>query len=352
MAPFFKTAAAFCLVGLFGLQSVAANVTKYKYEVTHAGDDAYLTVKLARNGKISAKISAAEKDTETVTALEKKVKADGESPQATCDELLTADLKKFFHHTFTYTDKPDYRALVQEALNAGLAEFTQTYPADADKWTTMWTKEKAVSVMHLLGASSTKVGCVIAKCAKTSVVDTLTESDAETVKAVLFCKLSPAAKENEAAFSEEYFKEIIARKDKLNSMTEDDLKDPIQQLQQQQQQQQQEQQQQQQYHLYQTQPAETAAAAAETATAAAAAETATAATATPAATPPTTPAPAATVTAATAAATPPPPPPATPPPPPPPPATAAAAAPPPPPATAAAAAATAAAAAPPPPPAP
>ncbi|CDJ26996.1 uncharacterized protein EMH_0078450 [Eimeria mitis] len=216
MAPLYKAAAAFCLVGLSWLQSGANASEQYKYQAVQVDEDAYLTVKLARNGQISAKTSSVEKDATTVSALEKKVKANEDSPKESCEALLTGDLKTVFYYSFKYTEKPDYRALVQEALNTGLEEFG-TYPEEPSGWEKIWENDEVHSVLHLLGANSTKVGCVIGNCVKTSATDT-------PIKSVLFCQLEPAATASDAAFSEEYFKEISTRKTELKSMTEDDLK--------------------------------------------------------------------------------------------------------------------------------
>ncbi|CDJ32909.1 uncharacterized protein EMH_0078550 [Eimeria mitis] len=122
MAPLYKAAAAFCLAGLSWLQSEANAAGQYKYQAVKVDEDAYLTVKLARNGQISAKTSLVEKDDTIVTALETKVKA-GESTQNTCEDLITGDLKTIFSHSFDYTATPNYRTLVQEALTTGLTEF-------------------------------------------------------------------------------------------------------------------------------------------------------------------------------------------------------------------------------------
>ncbi|CDJ29170.1 uncharacterized protein EMH_0047430 [Eimeria mitis] len=228
MAPLYKTATALCLVGLFGLQSVAAGATKYKFKVVEVKDDVYLPIRLARNGKITAKTKDVAKDTQLVTELQDEVEGTGEATEATCAELIESTFKKIFHQTFDYTDTPDYPKLVEEALKTGLNAIGTTYPAQTPTWQDIWKKKEALSVLHLLGADSTKVGCTIAKCIKSPEVDLLTEPESETpAKAVLLCELSPAAKENEAAFSEEYFKEISTRTTDLKSMTEEDLKDPI-----------------------------------------------------------------------------------------------------------------------------
>ncbi|CDJ29363.1 uncharacterized protein EMH_0003640 [Eimeria mitis] len=127
MAPFYKTAAALCLVGLFGLQSAADETPKYAFEIVDVEEDGYLTAKLARNGKISAKTNAVEKDTQLVTELQAKVKTNTQVKEATCSTLVTAELKKFFHHTFNYTDELDYRTLVQQALKTGLDSIGEEY---------------------------------------------------------------------------------------------------------------------------------------------------------------------------------------------------------------------------------
>ncbi|CDJ28883.1 uncharacterized protein EMH_0044780 [Eimeria mitis] len=123
MAPLYKAAAAFCLVGLSWLQSEATPEIKYKYVTATVDEDAYLTVKLARNGQISAIV---EKDTTTVSELETKVKAE-ESTNETCDDLIKDHLKTIFYHSFEYTADPNYRTLVQEALTTGLQAFGEEY---------------------------------------------------------------------------------------------------------------------------------------------------------------------------------------------------------------------------------
>ncbi|CDJ28884.1 uncharacterized protein EMH_0044800 [Eimeria mitis] len=224
MAPLYRTAAAFWLAGLFGLQSVAAAGTKYRFELVEVKEDAYLIAKLARNGKITAKTNTVEKDTDLLAALKGKIKTDSDAAEATCSTLVTEDLKKVFHVTFEYTESPDYPKLVEDTLKAGLADFEETYPADTEAWKKVWKKTNAPGVLHLLEATSTKIACVIANCVQSPAVDTYAKSKQETkTTALLFCELSPAATEERPVFSEEYFKELIARKDELSSMTEDDL---------------------------------------------------------------------------------------------------------------------------------
>ncbi|CDJ32741.1 uncharacterized protein EMH_0077380 [Eimeria mitis] len=228
MAPFYKTATAFCLVGLFGLHSVAAGATEYKFEVVEVKDELYLTTNLARNGKISVRTSTVEKDTDLVSTLQAKVATEQTAQAATCETLIGDKLKKVFHHSFAYTTTPNYPELVQEALNAGLEEFGKTYPSGTSAWQEKWGKQKVHSVLHLLGASSTKIGCVIGNCVKKVEVPVHAKSDPDQpTTSVLFCELTPAATVDEAAFSEAYFKELIARETKIKDMTEEDLKDPI-----------------------------------------------------------------------------------------------------------------------------
>ncbi|CDJ29305.1 uncharacterized protein EMH_0048610 [Eimeria mitis] len=201
MAPLYKTAAVFCLAGLFGLQSVAATGTKYKFELVDVKDDAYLTAKLARNGKITAKTNAVEKDTNLLATLKEKIDTTSEVTEATCSTLVTADLKKFFHVTFQYTESPDYPKLVEDTLKAGLADFDGTYPANTDAWKAIWKKDNAPGVLHLLEATSTKIACVIANCVKAPAADTYAKSQQETpTTALLFCALSPAATQEQPVF--------------------------------------------------------------------------------------------------------------------------------------------------------
>ncbi|CDJ28152.1 uncharacterized protein EMH_0099230 [Eimeria mitis] len=130
MASLYKTAAAVCLVALCGLQTEASNPT-YKFTVEEVQADAYMSANLARNGKLPVRISVVTKDDTLVDSLRSAVKAaTGENAEA-CEGLITSDLKETFHHTFEYTEDaeatPNYRQLLQKAVEAGLAAFDEEY---------------------------------------------------------------------------------------------------------------------------------------------------------------------------------------------------------------------------------
>ncbi|CDJ45635.1 SAG family member [Eimeria brunetti] len=240
MASFCKTAAAVCLIALYGLRSGASEPTiTYKYEAVNVDDAGYLAVKLVRNGKLPVRIGEVEKDSSLVTALTQKVETKTVEKQGSgasedpCGTLMEANkLKDIFHYTFEYEqtpsqDIPNYRKLLQAALDAGLTVFkTNGYQ---DKWDKIWASDAGASLAHLLGSNSTKIGCVIGKCIQVvtqneSRVEGPTESP--TGKGALFCELNPAAQKNQAPFEEEYFNGLIARTTQLTDMTEDDLKAP------------------------------------------------------------------------------------------------------------------------------
>ncbi|CDJ33261.1 uncharacterized protein EMH_0081360 [Eimeria mitis] len=201
MAPLYKTAAAFCLVGLFGLQSKADEPAKYIFQVVDVKDELYLTTNLARNGKISVRTNTVEKDTNLVSTLKAKVQAEQTAESDTCATLIAGELKKVFYHSFTYTTDPNYAEIVQEALQAGLEEFGKTYPSDPSTWQGKRGSDKVNSVLHLLGANSTKIGCFIGNCIKKVESGRLAKTEPEEpTTSVLFCELTPTATEGEAAF--------------------------------------------------------------------------------------------------------------------------------------------------------
>ncbi|CDJ45639.1 SAG family member [Eimeria brunetti] len=239
MASFYKSAAAVCLVALYGLQSEASGTTiTYKFNPVVVDDACYLAANFARNGKLPVHISAVEKDIDIVSALTDKVqthtteKVEDAVSDATCSALMeAAKLKDIFHYTFEYTDNAaenslNYRELLQKALDAGLKVFTKT--EYQSQWETIWADDAGGSLAHLLGANSTTIGCVIGQCTTKSSAGgggrTLTASP--TGKAVLFCELKPAADKGKAPFDDEYFKGLVERTAKLTEMAEEDLKAP------------------------------------------------------------------------------------------------------------------------------
>ncbi|CDJ35798.1 uncharacterized protein EMH_0000330 [Eimeria mitis] len=128
MAPFYKTAATVCIVALCGLQSEAADGKKYKFTSEDVTEEAYLAANLVRNGNLPVHISEVSKDDTLVTSLKQNVEAKEASTDGTCETLIEGDLKEGFHHIFEYDVETkathDYRQLLQEALDKGLAVFT------------------------------------------------------------------------------------------------------------------------------------------------------------------------------------------------------------------------------------
>ncbi|CDJ34031.1 uncharacterized protein EMH_0058800 [Eimeria mitis] len=130
MAPIYTAAAALCLT-LCGLQAEANTTPKYKFKVVGVDEDAYLAAKLARNGKLPVHISEITKEDTLITNLEGEVAGEGTATAENCTALITAELKANFHYSFTYEAEakasPDYRQLLQKALDAGLAVFNEEY---------------------------------------------------------------------------------------------------------------------------------------------------------------------------------------------------------------------------------
>ncbi|CDJ45626.1 SAG family member [Eimeria brunetti] len=232
MASLYKTAAAVCLVALYGLQSEAADKTiAYKFKALNVDDDAYMAANLVRNGRLAVHISEVAKDESLVTGLQKKVEPNKDleqrdvTPEDSCKKVMeNAGLKDIFHHAFTYKASNNYRELFQEALDAGLKVFKpKGYQGN---WEEIWTDDDGANLAYLLGSNSTKMGCVIGQCIKVETDNTggRISTEEQTGEDFLFCELSPAAEENKAPFDEEYFKGLITRTAKLAEMTEEDLK--------------------------------------------------------------------------------------------------------------------------------
>ncbi|CDJ28148.1 uncharacterized protein EMH_0098790 [Eimeria mitis] len=206
MASFYKTAATVCLVALSALESEAQQSTKYKFTVVDVDEDAYLSTNLARNGKLPVHISEVTKDESLVTDLTAKVAPEAQQAAENCAALITTELKNNFHHSFEYEPaskaSPDYRQILQDALDVGLKEFKCTEVVTPEE------PEVPVSLQDGTGASETPEGT-------------------STKDAVLFCQLKPAAVKNSAPFDEEYFNGLIERTTELKDMTEDDLKNSV-----------------------------------------------------------------------------------------------------------------------------
>ncbi|CDJ45611.1 SAG family member [Eimeria brunetti] len=191
---------------------------------------AYLSVNLARNGKLPVHINEVEKDGELVTSLESAVADTEGSGETTCKKLLESKetLKHVFYQIMDPQQKPDYRQLLQTSLNEGLGAFTKKeYPKTEDEWQAIWGNEAGANLAYLLSANSTTVGCIVGKCTAEQtepIGPTKRDTEAELKTAVLFCQLAPEATKNQAPFDEEYFTGLIARTAQLADMTADDLK--------------------------------------------------------------------------------------------------------------------------------
>ncbi|CDJ49675.1 hypothetical protein EBH_0027990 [Eimeria brunetti] len=127
MASLYKTAAAVCLLALCGLPSQAAQNKKCKFTVTEVNEGDYVYANLVRNGKLPIHISEVAMDKQLVASLRAEVETKEETAeQGACDALMEAsNFKTMFHHSFEYKEggSPDYRQLLQDALDAGLAVF-------------------------------------------------------------------------------------------------------------------------------------------------------------------------------------------------------------------------------------
>ncbi|CDJ45618.1 SAG family member [Eimeria brunetti] len=230
----YKTAAAVCLVALYGLHSEAGTVTTtYKFKAVNVEDDAYFAAKLVRNGKLAVHISEVSKDEDLISELQEKVAPSADLEQQTgtsevsCNKLMEdSGLKSIFHHAFSNVGSYNYHELFQAALDAGITVFKDK--GYQNKWNEIWGDADGANLAYLLGANSTKIGCVIGECIKvqTQEDDEPPTTENPTGDAFLFCQLSPAADKNKAPFDEDYFNALTARTAKLAAMTEEDLKAP------------------------------------------------------------------------------------------------------------------------------
>ncbi|CDJ49674.1 SAG family member [Eimeria brunetti] len=226
MAPIFKSAAAFCLVALCGLQSTAAAQGTVKLLVDDAGPGSVLAANLARGGKISVPTKLLKEDESIKEGLKKAL---GETQNVltgnACDSVTVKPdfvKKKFFVQFKSEEDSKDFRKDVQGALDKGvkLLKDMKTYPTDAAQWQTFWGNPDGANVANLLWSNSTKVGCAVGVC-----VEVQASSDVPLLgtNAYLFCQLNPEAEENKAPFDKKYYDALIARTTPLTAMTKDDL---------------------------------------------------------------------------------------------------------------------------------
>ncbi|CDJ45642.1 SAG family member [Eimeria brunetti] len=232
MASLCKTAAAVCLVALYGLQSDAAGkTTTYTFTPEVVDEAGYLAANLVRNGKLPVHISTVTKSETIVSSLKTTVgsktasKAGEDLSDTTCSGLMEgADLKDIFNHVFDYANGPNYPDLLQTALNKGLEAFKKT--DYQNQWEKIWQDDAGANLAYLLGANSTTIGCVIGKCTTETTEGSGERSSSPklTGKAVLFCELKPPAEKGKAPFDGEYYDGLIARTAKLADMTEEDLK--------------------------------------------------------------------------------------------------------------------------------
>ncbi|CDJ34025.1 SAG family member [Eimeria mitis] len=221
MGPIFKRAAVACLVALSGLEPATA-ATPPQFTVHDAGEDAYLSVNLARVGQMSVRISQLTKDDELIESVRGTLAGtDGERTVTTCaDTISELKKQKSFVAQFTKEDDRNYRQSVQEALTTGL-KLMESYPTTDDEWKELWKKPDGVNLASLLWSNSTNIGCAVGICTEG------TQGDRTTTKtAYLFCQMDPAAEENKAPFDKEYYEALTARKTLLTAMTEEDLKTP------------------------------------------------------------------------------------------------------------------------------
>ncbi|CDJ45604.1 SAG family member [Eimeria brunetti] len=196
---------------------------------------AYLSVKLARNGKLPVHINDVATDTDLVSSLGKIVGDEQPQTDTSCEaliktkkELLSA--KSVYHYVLESQNEPDYRQLLQTSLDKGLKAFTtKAYPKTDSEWQQVWENADFANLAYLLSSNSTTVGCVVGKCTKEeSAPDRQPAGEAQrTVEmSLLICDLDPPATRDKAPFDEDYFTGLIARTAQLADMTADDLKAP------------------------------------------------------------------------------------------------------------------------------
>ncbi|CDJ45620.1 SAG family member [Eimeria brunetti] len=247
MASFYKTATAVCLFALHGLQSEASNqTTTYKFKAIDVdkGKDilvvhSHLPLALPTFFLVKPSTKPTWRSIEVATgdslvsSLKKKVESeeDVKEQAAEADDSCSKLMEKsvftdIFHHNFDYQPTPNYRELLQAALDKGLDVFkAKGYQSN---WEEIWKNADGGNLAYLLSSNSTTIACVIGQCTKETTTQQNKRSSTgdPTGKAVLFCELSPAVDKTKAPFDEEYFNGLIARTDKLASMTEEDLKAP------------------------------------------------------------------------------------------------------------------------------
>ncbi|CDJ28249.1 SAG family member [Eimeria mitis] len=212
MGPIFKGAAAVCLLALSGLEPATAATQPPAFTVEEAGEDAYLSVNLARVGQMSVRINQLTKDDTLIDSVKETFGVkDGGRTLTTCAEAISGlRKKKEFVVQFTTAEDRNYRRSVH----------MKSYP---DNWQEFWTKPEGANLASLLWSNSTNIGCAVGICTESA-----DGTPSSTKTAYLFCQMSPEAEQDKAPFDKEYYEALTARQTLLTAMTEEDLKVPVQ----------------------------------------------------------------------------------------------------------------------------
>lgn len=224
MAPLSQVAG--CLVALAGIQSlngVHGSTLEAVQDLDFSG--LYLALNLARRGHIDPKLMPPMLDADATLA---------ESAKTFLTTFQTADcgdLRPFTDETdktdksakglvmkYTKNTTPDFKKLVQDALQAGVTALQAESAGAAEKGvlgTGVFAKEKPVSInlAYMLNTKSSKVGCFAASgCQESS-----------TELSLILCRFDPDLAANTSPFTKEYFEAVASRKVTISQMKDTDV---------------------------------------------------------------------------------------------------------------------------------
>ncbi|KAL8426783.1 hypothetical protein Efla_003377 [Eimeria flavescens] len=204
----FLQAAAFGLLALSSVQSARGGTVT----AISAPDSLYEAINLARAGGlatalIQVKISA---DLINLVTAEVVQKAGGECAST---ESVTPSTASGFVLTFKADNRnPDYKTLVQAALDVGLQQLPN-YPTQGWGQGVWESSQEAQNIGYLLWSSSAEAGCGVTM-------------GCSSHPNLVICRFKPTVQNGIAPFDEQVYHALKARTKKIQEMSSSDLQSP------------------------------------------------------------------------------------------------------------------------------
>ncbi|KAL8434534.1 hypothetical protein Efla_000050 [Eimeria flavescens] len=180
-----------------------------------APDSLYEAINLARAGGLATALIQVKISADLINVVIPEVVAKAGNSGTTCPNVgsVTPSTAEGFVLTFNHeTENPDYKTLVQNALDVGLQELS-TYPTQGWGEGIWKTSEKAKNIGYLLWSSSAEAGCGVTKgCTDNS--------------NLVICRFKPTVQNGVAPFDEQFYHALKARTKKIQEMSSNDFQSP------------------------------------------------------------------------------------------------------------------------------